>query len=119
MGRKTSRPSSTIRNRPPAAGSRVKSARPSSAGSTEAPLWARAARTVTVIRMGATATSCASRTAKVARPVSLLIRPWAASTGMTTAVEDRARPMPSTAAPARDWPRAMKTTAMARVQTAT
>ncbi|MNE16478.1 hypothetical protein D3C80_1094230 [compost metagenome] len=57
MGRRTRRPSSTIRKRPPAAGARVKRARPSSAGSTEGPLWARVARTVTVISMGATATS--------------------------------------------------------------
>ena len=102
-----------------AAGTRVSSERPRTCGSSVPPCWATAARTLTVIRIGATERSCARRTAKVDRPTAPFSRPRSASTGMTTAVDDRARPMPSTAAPANDWPASMKAPDSTTVQAAT
>jgi hypothetical protein len=78
-----------------------------------------AARTVTVIRIGATARSWASRMEKVARPAAPPMRPRSAITGMTTAVDDSASPMPSTAAETKVWPISMKMAARPTVQAAT
>ena len=119
IGRSTSRPSSTSMARPTAAGIRVNRAEPSRAGLRSPPLWPRAASTVIVIRIGATARSWASNTEKVARPARALSRPRSAITGMTTAVEDRARPMPSTAADTRVCPITMNTADRATVQATT
>ena len=103
-GRRTRRPITTTSARPMAAGASANRVRPISWGSSTPPGTAAATSRETVIRMGATARSWASRTAKVERPATDFSLPCSAMTGMTTAVEDRARPMPSTAAPANDWP---------------
>ena len=115
MGRSTTRPSRIRAARPMAAGARVSRAAPRTAGFRSPPLWARVARTVTVIRMGATAMSWASRMEKVARPAVPCSRLRSASTGMTTAVEDRARPMPSTMAETKVWPVSMNPAAITAV----
>ena len=122
IGRRTSRPSTTSSARPMAAGTSVNKAGSSAAGSKSpppAPFWASAARTVTVIRIGATARSWARRMEKVARPAVVLTRPRSAITGMTTAVDDRARPIPRTAAETSGCPMNTNTAASATVQAAT
>ena len=56
---------------------------------------------------------------KVARPAVVLIRPRSAITGITTAVDDRASPMPSTAAETSGCPIKTNTAASATVQAVT
>ncbi len=70
-------------------------------------------------RIGTTARSWHSRTAKLVRPVWLLMRRSSDSTWVTIAVEDMASASEAISAGPRATPRALNTSASAAVQTAT
>ena len=88
-GRRARRPATTISTRATAAWPRARAS--------AQPLSPPSSRPSTAIanRAGATARSWNSRTAKLVRPVGALSRFCSASTGSTTAVDDRASPMPT------------------------
>ena len=92
-GRRARRPATTISTSAIAAW-------PSAMASAQ-PLSPPSSRPSTAIanRTGATARSWNSRTAKLVRPVGAFSRFCSARTGSTTAVDDRARPMPTITAP--------------------
>ncbi len=95
-GRNRKRPPTTITPMPIKAG--IRASRPCAPTPVPALVPASIA---TVIRIGATARSCASNTAKTPRPDAVRNALRSASTGRTTAVDDRASAIPSVAAPER------------------
>jgi len=114
IGRSSSRPNTTRASSPSAAGAKVRSI----LGENRSPP-PRLPITVRVIRIGATARSWNSSTAKVARPAWLCWRLLSANSGMTMAVEDSASAAPMATAACNGWPSRVAMVAMAAEQKAT